>query len=241
MKVKITKEMWEKAGAQAGWTKTASGYQCSSDSCGIKMDKKDIKPGMKCPSCGSKVIDLEGAEWSDVHPERDRNRAVAAKSEKVVKTASEWQCSDCGTVVNRKDLKAGMECPNCGSPIEGLEKEDWSSVYREKVRNRGVAAKSEKAVKTAASDMTPTLKAMTGMMGNLNNWYALYSTGKMTPAQFKQNVATAKASMTTQLDELLKFIAPPMTTPGTKAPVAGTPVAGTPGAGTAPAGVTPGK
>jgi DNA-directed RNA polymerase subunit RPC12/RpoP len=75
------------------------------DSGGGYQDHRIAQPGYICLNCGSPAVDL-----SEVPAEMD---AEAAEDEPA--TGADILCPVCETMVQ---VGAGMECPNCGAPLE---------------------------------------------------------------------------------------------------------------------------
>lgn len=76
------------------------------DQSGVYQDHRIAQPGYICLNCGSPAFDL-----SEVPAE------MAAEAEADVTTivATDILCPVCETLVQ---IGAGMECPNCGAPLE---------------------------------------------------------------------------------------------------------------------------
>jgi hypothetical protein len=75
------------------------------DSGGGYQDHRIAQPGFICLNCGSPAVDL-----SEVSAEMD---AEAAADEPPA--GADILCPVCETLVQ---VDAGMECPNCGAPLE---------------------------------------------------------------------------------------------------------------------------
>jgi DNA-directed RNA polymerase subunit RPC12/RpoP len=75
------------------------------DSGGAYQDHRIAQPGYICLSCGSPAVDL-----SEVQGEMD---AEAAADE--APRGTDILCPVCETLVQ---VDSGMECPNCGAPLE---------------------------------------------------------------------------------------------------------------------------
>jgi hypothetical protein len=75
------------------------------DSGGAYQDHRIAQPGYICLSCGSPAADL-----SEVQGEMD---AEAAADE--APRGTDILCPVCETLVQ---VDSGMECPNCGAPLE---------------------------------------------------------------------------------------------------------------------------
>jgi DNA-directed RNA polymerase subunit RPC12/RpoP len=75
------------------------------DSGGDYQEHRIAQPGYICLNCGSPAVDL-----SEVPAAMD---AEAAENEPVA--GADILCPVCETLVQ---VDAGMECPNCGSPLE---------------------------------------------------------------------------------------------------------------------------
>ena len=74
------------------------------DAGGVYQDHRVIQPGYACLNCGSPALDL--AEVPN---------DIAAEAEAVAATTADILCPVCETLVQ---VDAGMECPNCGAPLE---------------------------------------------------------------------------------------------------------------------------
>ena len=77
------------------------------DSAGVAQDYRITQPGFVCLNCGAPALDL-----SEV-PKALQAEAEADAPPEV----SDVLCPVCETMVQ---LDAGMECPNCGSPLEAV-------------------------------------------------------------------------------------------------------------------------
>jgi DNA-directed RNA polymerase subunit RPC12/RpoP len=75
------------------------------DSGGAYLDHRITQPAYICLSCGSPAVDL-----SEVQGEMDREAEAD-----VVPEGADILCPVCETLVQ---VDAGMECPNCGAPLE---------------------------------------------------------------------------------------------------------------------------
>jgi hypothetical protein len=75
------------------------------DSGGGYQDHRIAQPGYICLNCGSPAVDL-----SEVPAEMD---AEAGEDER--RAGADILCPVCETLVQ---VDAGMECPNCGAPLE---------------------------------------------------------------------------------------------------------------------------
>jgi DNA-directed RNA polymerase subunit RPC12/RpoP len=75
------------------------------DSGGAYQDHQIVQPGYICLNCGSPAFDL-----GEVPAEMDAEAAEDAKP-----AATDILCPVCETLVQ---VDAGMECPNCGAPLE---------------------------------------------------------------------------------------------------------------------------
>jgi DNA-directed RNA polymerase subunit RPC12/RpoP len=75
------------------------------DSGGAYQDHRIAQPGYICLNCGSPAVDL-----SEVQADMD---AEAAADEPA--SGADILCPVCETLVQ---VDAGMECPNCGAPLE---------------------------------------------------------------------------------------------------------------------------
>ncbi len=75
------------------------------DAGGMYLDHRVTQPGYVCLNCGAPAFDL-----SEVPAE------MAAEAEAdAAPTTSDILCPVCETLVQ---VDAGMECPNCGAPLE---------------------------------------------------------------------------------------------------------------------------
>src|SRR5689334_6442133 len=77
------------------------------DASGEYQGHRVTQPGYVCLNCGSPALDL-----GEVPAEME---AEAREDESSAVVASDVLCPVCETMVQ---LDAGMECPNCGSPLE---------------------------------------------------------------------------------------------------------------------------
>jgi len=77
------------------------------DAAGEYQGHRVTQPGYVCLNCGSPAFDL-----SEVPAEME---AEAREDEASAVVATDVLCPVCETMVQ---LDAGMECPNCGSPLE---------------------------------------------------------------------------------------------------------------------------
>jgi DNA-directed RNA polymerase subunit RPC12/RpoP len=75
------------------------------DSSGVYQDHRLTQPGYVCLNCGAPALDL-----SEVQGEM-----AAEEAEDAAPEVTDVLCPVCETMVQ---LDAGMECPNCGSPLE---------------------------------------------------------------------------------------------------------------------------
>ena len=75
------------------------------DSAGAYQEHRIAQPGYICLNCGSPAVDL-----SEVPAAMD---AEAAEDEPAA--GADILCPVCETLVQ---VDAGMECPNCGAPLE---------------------------------------------------------------------------------------------------------------------------
>lgn len=75
------------------------------DAGGLYQDHRVIQPGYVCLNCGSPALDLA---------EVPNDIAAEAEAEATTTTA-DILCPVCETMVQ---VDAGMECPNCGAPLE---------------------------------------------------------------------------------------------------------------------------
>jgi hypothetical protein len=76
------------------------------DSAGGYQDHSIVQPSYVCLNCGAPALDL-GAVPGEIQAEREADAQPAVVAEVL--------CPVCETMVA---LEAGMECPNCGSPLE---------------------------------------------------------------------------------------------------------------------------
>ena len=77
------------------------------DASGEYQGHRLTQPGYVCLNCGSPALDL-----GEVPAEME---AEAREDEASTVVATDVLCPVCETMVQ---LDAGMECPNCGSPLE---------------------------------------------------------------------------------------------------------------------------
>jgi DNA-directed RNA polymerase subunit RPC12/RpoP len=77
------------------------------DASGEYQGHRVTQPGYVCLNCGSPAFDL-----GEVPAEME---AEAREDEASTVVATDVLCPVCETMVQ---LDAGMECPNCGSPLE---------------------------------------------------------------------------------------------------------------------------
>ena len=75
------------------------------DSGGVYQDHRIAQPGYICLNCGAPALDL-----SEVPAEME---AEAAEDERPA--GADILCPVCETLVQ---VDSGMECPNCGAPLE---------------------------------------------------------------------------------------------------------------------------
>jgi DNA-directed RNA polymerase subunit RPC12/RpoP len=75
------------------------------DSSGGYQDHRIAQPGYICLNCGSPAVDL-----SEVRAEMDAEAAADQPP-----AGADILCPVCETLVQ---VDAGMECPNCGAPLE---------------------------------------------------------------------------------------------------------------------------
>jgi DNA-directed RNA polymerase subunit RPC12/RpoP len=75
------------------------------DPSGTYLDHRVTQPGYVCLNCGAPAFDL-----GEVQAEM-----VAEAEADAVPTTTDILCPVCETLVQ---VDAGMECPNCGSPLE---------------------------------------------------------------------------------------------------------------------------
>jgi len=76
------------------------------DSAGNYQDHSIAQPGYICLNCGSPAIDL-GEVPADMEAE--------ARADEPHEVTADILCPVCETLVQ---VDAGMECPNCGAPLE---------------------------------------------------------------------------------------------------------------------------
>jgi hypothetical protein len=76
------------------------------DSAGAYLDHRIAQPGYVCLNCGSPAIDL-----AEVPAELQ----AEAEADEVREDSTDILCPVCETLVR---VGAGMECPNCGAPLE---------------------------------------------------------------------------------------------------------------------------
>jgi DNA-directed RNA polymerase subunit RPC12/RpoP len=77
------------------------------DASGEYQGHRVTQPGYVCLNCGSPALDL-GEVPAEMEAEAREDEASAV-------VATDVLCPVCETMVQ---LDAGMECPNCGSPLE---------------------------------------------------------------------------------------------------------------------------
>ena len=77
------------------------------DASGVFQNYEIAQPGYVCLNCGAPAVDL-----SQVPQEIEAEAQADAKPE-----VADILCPVCETKVQ---LDAGMECPNCGSPLEAV-------------------------------------------------------------------------------------------------------------------------
>jgi len=77
------------------------------DASGAYQDYRVTQPGYVCLNCGSPAVDL-GEVPAAMEEE-------AREDEMSTPVVSDVLCPVCETMVQ---LDSGMECPNCGSPLE---------------------------------------------------------------------------------------------------------------------------
>ena len=75
------------------------------DSGGEYQDHRIAQPGYVCLNCGAPAVDL-----SEVPAAMDAEAAEDGRP-----AAADILCPVCETLVQ---VEAGMECPNCGAPLE---------------------------------------------------------------------------------------------------------------------------
>ena len=75
------------------------------DSAGAYQEHRIAQPGYICLNCGSPAVDL-----SEVPAAMDAEAAEDAPA-----AGADILCPVCETLVQ---VDAGMECPNCGAPLE---------------------------------------------------------------------------------------------------------------------------
>jgi hypothetical protein len=75
------------------------------DAGGAYQDHRIAQPGYICLNCGSPAFDL-----SEVPADMDAEAEADARPD-----ATDILCPVCETMVQ---VDAGMECPNCGAPLE---------------------------------------------------------------------------------------------------------------------------
>ncbi len=76
------------------------------DAEGAYQDHRIAQPGYICLNCGSPAVDL-----AQVPVELD----AEAQADEPAPVAANILCPVCETLV---EVDAGMECPNCGAPLE---------------------------------------------------------------------------------------------------------------------------
>jgi DNA-directed RNA polymerase subunit RPC12/RpoP len=74
------------------------------DSVGNYQDHRIAQPGYVCLNCGAPSIDLSAVPAE-----------MAAEAEEDAPSISAILCPVCETMV---EVDEGMECPNCGAPLE---------------------------------------------------------------------------------------------------------------------------
>ena len=77
------------------------------DADGVYQGHRFMQPGYVCLNCGAPALDL-----GEVPAEME---AEAREDEQSAVVTADVLCPVCETLVQ---LDAGMECPNCGSPLE---------------------------------------------------------------------------------------------------------------------------
>src|SRR3977135_1673435 len=76
------------------------------DSSGVYQDHRIAQPGYICLNCGSPAFDLS---------EVPVGMEAEAREDEVKSVATDILCPVCETLVQ---VDEGMECPNCGAPLE---------------------------------------------------------------------------------------------------------------------------
>ena len=76
------------------------------DSDGTYLDHRIVQPGYVCLNCGSPAVDLG---------EVPAEMAAEAEADELSSSTTDILCPVCETLVQVDD---GMECPNCGAPLE---------------------------------------------------------------------------------------------------------------------------
>jgi DNA-directed RNA polymerase subunit RPC12/RpoP len=76
------------------------------DSDGVYQDHRIAQPGYICLNCGAPAFDLS---------EVPREMEAEAEADARPAAATDILCPVCETLVS---VDAGMECPNCGAPLE---------------------------------------------------------------------------------------------------------------------------
>jgi DNA-directed RNA polymerase subunit RPC12/RpoP len=76
------------------------------DASGVYQDHRIAQPGYICLNCGSPALDL-AAVPAELEAE--------ARVDEVKPMAADILCPVCETLVQ---VDEGMECPNCGAPLE---------------------------------------------------------------------------------------------------------------------------
>ena len=76
------------------------------DASGAYIDHRIVQPGYVCLNCGSPALDLG---------EVPAEMAAEAKADEASSSTTDILCPVCETMVRVDD---GMECPNCGAPLE---------------------------------------------------------------------------------------------------------------------------
>jgi DNA-directed RNA polymerase subunit RPC12/RpoP len=76
------------------------------DSSGAYIDHRIAQPGYVCLNCGSPAVDLG---------EVPAEMASEAEADEASSSTTDILCPVCETMVQ---VDEGMECPNCGAPLE---------------------------------------------------------------------------------------------------------------------------
>jgi DNA-directed RNA polymerase subunit RPC12/RpoP len=76
------------------------------DSSGNYIDHRIAQPGYVCLNCGSPAVDLG---------EVPTEMAAEAEADEASSSTTDILCPVCETLVQ---VDEGMECPNCGAPLE---------------------------------------------------------------------------------------------------------------------------